>query len=118
MNLRASAFLVLALYVTGCCDHEIRVPSCDVGEPTTQLPWLKEKIEDIEVSSIRQYTYVMQAEYQGKTVFYISNCCPFCLSAPPAVYDCEGNELFQLTGAGQVSNERLVWKPSDFQCTI
>lgn len=118
MNMRIWAVVYLSMFLTAstCCEHETIIPVCDVSEPTTQLVWLKEKIEAIQTSSIRKYMYVVQAEYEGKPVFYISNCCPFCLSTPPTVYDCEGNELFQLSGARQVTNTRVIWKPIDFPC--
>ena len=118
MKIFSDVLIATIFCLSACCDHENVIPVCDVSEPTTQLPWLRERIESIQASSIRKYMYVVQAEYEGKAVFFISNCCPFCLSMPPTVYDCEGNELFQLSDARQVTNAKVIWKPIDFPCQV
>jgi len=113
--MRIIILFLFGYFLSACCDERVS-PACDTSDPT-QLPWLREKITEIESNDLGKYMGVMQADYFGKTVFYITNCCPFCLSTPPAVYDCEGNELFQLSGARQVTNAHYIWTPSDFECS-
>ena len=94
--------------------------SCGVSDPAEDLPWLKSVIEEIEFTEIgRQFMYVQEARYLGKSVFIIGNCCPYCNVIIP-VYDCDG-ELVCNLGTCNVSlfkNRKLIWSGDPFECTL
>ena len=78
--------------------------------------WLVEKIDELEKSSIRQYFYVVSAEYNGERVFRFANCCPMC-STVYILYTVDGTEV-KNADPSKVKNEKIIWKPDDFSCVM
>lgn len=72
------------------------------------------EIENSEFS--RKYFYLVQADYNGQTVFYVNNCCPMCMTII-IYYDCAGNVL-ESVDASQVKNGRRIWMSDELECVF
>jgi hypothetical protein len=112
-------FLMLCL---GSCKECEGPTVCGTENPTEDLAWLKNLINEIKGNSFSKYNYIVQATYEGRTVFLVQNCCPFCATIVP-VYDCEGNNLGYLTGENGINPEKLrgekvIWKPENSECVF
>ena len=112
--------MCLAIVVAGasCVGHDIGEPACGVRDPVEELPWLKEIVLGFESgkgTDTYPYFYVTQGQIDGVTVFVIENCCPFCNTVRVA-YTCEGEALQPLHYSTVVENEKIIWRPDDFQC--
>ncbi len=110
-------FLLLLLLVGSCRDEKVSPTGCGSDE----LPWLEAKVNEIRESSLTEYFYFVQAQYESKTVFLLQNCCPHCGTIVP-VYDCSGTLIGHL-GPGdidptQVSEEIVVWRPDNSACDL
>lgn len=95
---------------------------CGVENPAENLPWLKQKIQEIESNSLSKYSYIQEAEYKGKTVFLFNSCCPFC-SFVVTLVDCQGNDLGYLNQEDGIRSEDLkaiqvIWTPEDSECVF
>lgn len=95
--------------------------SCNEDEPLDLegLEWLQAEIADIQQSSLAEYFYVNEAEYKRDRVFIIENCCPFCSSAPAAVYSEEGEVLGRIGDSitdDDLKEVQLFWQPDDAAC--
>jgi hypothetical protein len=107
------------------CDTETCIDgpgnTCSVTNPTEDLPWLKEKIADMQQSDppFAAYFFISQALYENKTVFIFGNCCPHCNTVVP-VYNCQGELLFfahERTDFQQkAKNSHIIWQPENFAC--
>mgnify|MGYP005748228407 CR=1 FL=1 len=115
------SILFLSLIFFSCEKAEGPV-SCGVENPSQNLPWLAERIENIEASSFPEYFYIVEARYNGETVFLFENCCPFCNSVVP-VYNCNGDLLGYLSeqngiDPSKISFVQIAWKPSNSSCNF
>lgn len=103
----------LVLLIAFACKEE-SITVCSTNDPANDLPWLKEKIDNIKNSPERKYFQMEQAEYNGQFVFYANNCCPYC-STIMIYYDCDGNALESVDNS-KLKNFKTIWKPDDFAC--
>lgn len=123
---------LLILFVFGiaaCEDHdsdvskrnEIIINTCGVSDPTQELPWLKERITEIEQSSndLGKYFYFVQGTYKNQTVFMGLDCCPTC-DTVWTVSDCEGNLLFYMhdSEANDIKDKHVIWRAQDSPCQL
>lgn len=92
---------------------------CDVAEPLTELAWLAAKIDAHSASACLETLH--QYSFRGGTVFVLRcGIESFCYCLAPAVWDCEGVELFTLSKAEggmsekafleESADEKLLWK--------
>ena len=113
----------MGLLLMSCKEDEspiILENTCGVANPITDLPWL---VEIIDESS--QYSYVVQAEKDGETLFLIANCFPGANSVIP-VYNCDGDFLgplgYRETGSEfdfeLLTNGEIIWKSADNKCSF
>ncbi|MDX5339730.1 MAG: hypothetical protein LPK25_11925 [Cyclobacteriaceae bacterium] len=114
-------FLFLSLVIFSCKESE-GPESCGVENPAQNLPWLAERIEEIEASSFSEYFYVTEARYKGNTVFLMENCCPFC-SSVVTVFNCSGENIGYLSeqngiDPAEITQVRIAWKPSNSSCNF
>ena len=118
-------FSAVLLMAFSCEKEEMecnQVNACAVANPLQDLPWLKARIADYEQNlfGVSQYYFITQAEYEGETVFFMGNCCPVCLTAPPAVLNCKGDEVFTMgQDVGKdnsIKNKKIIWKGPNFAC--
>ena len=108
--------LLLSIIVSACKYNDMPANICEVRDPANDLPWLKEEIQNLEQSSIREYFRVEKVEYNGETGFYISNCCPFC-DTIPIFYKCSGDHVI-VTDLSKLVLKGVIWQPADFSCLM
>jgi len=94
---------------------------CSLGEPITEIPWLREAVDKIEVNTSfsRRYLSISQASYNSYTVFFFGNCCPNCVTEPVSVYDCDREILGRIgveIGNDELENAATVYRPDNFEC--
>ena len=112
--------LVIVLFALSCKEKVNPSSTCNVGNPTEDLAWLKAEIDRREKSQsdLKVYFFIEQGEHNNQTVFLYNNCCPMC-STVGAVYDCSGTKLFDL-GPGvdisDIKNLKVIWKPEGCLC--
>jgi hypothetical protein len=102
--------LCLALLLISCSGDDDKPTTCGVKSPTTQLPWLKEAIEEYNEPDFMDVS-VEQGEYNSQTVFIVIPCCPTCDMLPPPVYNCEGQEIAGLASFdNDITHRKVIWK--------
>jgi hypothetical protein len=126
MKMKIKLNLPLLLIFSGfillfSCKKNNPTDNCNVANPTTDLPWLKSKIETILQLSPEAYKYeaITMATYNEGTVFIESNCDPLANSVFP-VYNCKGELLGNMAELGikNFTNNSLIWKPSNSACNV
>ena len=97
--------------------------SCSFDDPAEDLSWLKTEIEFriTNPNEETQYCYITQAEFNNAPVFIYRDCNPFVNKIDPVI-SCFGEFLGFIGGDGidfsGLTDERLVWSPDSFTCTI
>ncbi len=119
--MRPAFFVFFVLAALSCEYNHTSMTNgyCDVKDAAVDLPWLKERIKDIESSSLKEYFYISRATYKGKTVIIQGNCCPMCNTVIP-VTNCAGELLFYAddTKSKDLKNITVIWRPEPFACTF
>lgn len=115
-------YVFMLLIVFGSCEyHSFSFNTCEVRDPVSDLPWLKNRIEEMQrdQSGIGKYFYIAEGSYNGQTVFIFGNCCWMCSTIVP-VYNCDGVLLFYLNGTNseKIGGYTLLWCPGDLVCTL
>ena len=107
-----SLISILALIVIISCENEeSKNYFCNVSNPAEELPWLKTMILDLS-----DYSYIMAADYKGKTVFYNVNCNPL-VNYASTVFNCNGDLIGNTNDIrNELSNVKLIWKHADSKC--
>ena len=108
------------LLIPFCSLLLLSMMACEKEEPLNleDLEWLEVEINDLQQSSLSEFFYVEEAQYENKRVFVIGNCCPFCNTITP-VYSEEGELLGYLGDtitANELSDVKLFWEPDDAAC--
>lgn len=109
------SLLALAIF---SCDKEDEEPAtaCGVSDPIENLQWLKQmKEEAAALGESSQYSYIMQAVYEGETVFYNGFCCPHC-NWILTLYDCSGNAIEKDYSISDVEKITVLWRPDNSVC--
>lgn len=107
---------VCSMLLFSCYDDE--GPSvCGVENPVRDLVWIKEGIKSASNPSYSEYSYLMQATYQGKTVFFFGYCDPLANWAL-IVKDCDGNRVEGEISFSDLKDQKVIWKPSNSVCTF
>lgn len=114
-------FLILIFLAISCNDDDKPNVTCDVENPTENIDWLREELENggYKNPSTHSDSFVIRATYNGQTVFYISICCPVCDVAPPVVRTCSGESLGHLgsdVDQSDLKNSVLVWRTENGVC--
>ena len=123
MTFRLFTLVALTLLTFSCTWHDIPeeerdLCACGVADPATELPWLRELIREQKESprpDLSEYSYIIQAEINGQTVFILENCCPFCNSMR-IKYDCNGKQLGYVGATETLSRVKVVWRPENSRC--
>ncbi len=121
-----SLLLLLSLAIAACekCDPgEEFYPACSVENPTKELAWLREEIQNREQSnfSYDRYFYITQANYRGETVFIYEGCCPNC-NTLVQVFNCFGEQIGTVSPRAEDINYSelteviVIWQPENFAC--
>ena len=113
---------LLPFLVLSCKSDDISLDNtCNIENPIEDLSWLKERIADIEQSSLTDAFYISQATYEGKTVFIVGNYCANCNSISP-VYNCEGERINTLGCSEEfidfsiLNQDTIIWNSENFIC--
>lgn len=116
-------FTISILILISCQnDDSLRLENtCSVDNPIEELEWLREEIQQLISidSDLYRYFYISQATYENETVFIFDNCCPFCNSIV-LVKNCKGETIGALGSEidhNSISDELVVWKPANYQCS-
>ena len=118
--------LVVCALVFSCntIDDMIEIKAfCSVENPTEDLTWLKNEIEEREqnITEFSKYLYIHQSTHNGATIIIYADCCPNCNSVYP-VYNCEGAFIGIIGNREQdipfdvLSEGQIIWKTNDFEC--
>lgn len=88
---------------------------CGVVNPTENLQWLKDRINELKTNTeFSKYLYVQQSTYDGQTVFMFGSCCPFCNSTT-LVRDCSGNTL-DISSREVTDPFTVIWTGENSEC--
>lgn len=110
-------FIVFALL---SCEKDQSSKNCDANDPTEELTWLKQSIEEIEHddTEMAKYSYYMSATYQNDIVFYYGNCHPL-INYVSYVLDCEGKEIGYTSDLyNELSNHQVLWQHQESECNF
>lgn len=112
---KALIILLLSGLLFSCNENEDPT-SCGVEDPVKDLAWIREAIEFSQSSGLAGFAYLVQGTYEGKTVFIMESCCPFC-NIITVVQDCRG-EVIPDASVSDVINKKVVWKPENSACNL
>lgn len=123
--LSALLFFLLATACENCDPGDYYYPACSVDDPTKELEWLREEIEDREQNrdDLYEYFFISQAGYEGETVFIYNDCCPNC-NTVVRVLNCSGEQIGVVSpregdiDRSQLTNVTVVWQPEGFECRL
>lgn len=108
--------LLLSVLFLSCREND-GPTSCAVADPVNDLAWIKQGIKELENSNLIEYSYLVQATYKGKTVFFFGSCCPFCKFAI-VILDCQGDKLSESISSSDLTNQKVIWKPANSVCNL
>ena len=110
-------FLLCIILGFACQDNNDPASACGVNDPVENIPWLKQLAENSENESSEGYSYIAQAKFNGKRVFYLGSCCPFCNWAL-RLFDCEGNLISDEVNFEDLEDTEIIWQPDNSQCSF
>ena len=108
---------------TGCDKSKVTPMSCNVDNPLTDLPWLKEIVDGFEYDAAtfeyNPHARIYQCSYKGGIGFLLEMCVE-CPDAGYSFRDCEGVVLCSgggFSGEDNCSelnidseNKKLIWE--------
>ncbi|WP_057939741.1 hypothetical protein [Algoriphagus resistens] len=107
--------LFCLLFSFACDEKEDPATACGVSDPIENIPWLKQWAEESAKESMAEFSYIAQAKYKGKRVFYWGSCCPNC-SWALVLRDCEGDRINDEISFDDLEDTQIIWDPEDSQC--
>lgn len=113
---KALVILLLSGLLFSCREND-GPTVCAVDDPVNGIPWIKQKVEELEKSNFITYSYLVQSEYKGQPVFYFGSCCPFCKFAI-VILDCQGQALSSSISSSDLLNSKVIWKPANSVCNF
>ncbi len=104
--MKTTIFLVMLSIAFVSCgkDNKISNPVCNVDNPLTDLPWLKEILDGIEKnaeSGHKQHARIYQCTYRDGTGFLLE----MCVDCPDAGYSFRNCEGLILCGGGGIDGK-------------
>jgi hypothetical protein len=107
---------ICSAFLFSCNDNEDPIGCGGVEDPVKDLAWIREAIQFSNSSGLAGFAYLVQGTYEGKTVFIMESCCPFC-NIITVVQDCRG-EVIPDASVSDVINKKVIWKPANSVCTF
>ena len=118
--------LILCILVFNCNSNDdlLEIKAfCSVDNPTENLAWLKNEIENREqnITEDSKYLYIYQSTHNSEVIIIYADCCPSCNSVYP-VYNCKGESLGIIGYREQdipfdvLSEGQIIWKTTNFEC--
>ncbi len=107
---------LLTVVVASCKDQE-KNKVCNVKNPLTDLPWLKELVND-KNQSPGIYVNIFQCDYNNGHDGFLIEPCVNCDDYILQLYSCNGTILFNLTGTLEIEafyqeldikSKKLIW---------
>jgi hypothetical protein len=114
--------LILAGSVSSCSKKESpKEPVCNVNNPLTDLPWLKERVNDYNEDAKagnKRHAQIYQCTYKDGTGFLVDDI----VGSPDAalqLFNCEGVPLCTIGGIAtlrceeydvDLENKKLIWE--------
>ena len=120
-TLLTSAFLLFIMTSCNYSDKDDYNNTCNVSNPIENLSWLKDKILELEQTSLYESgeIYISQANYNGNTIFIMGNCCAVCNTIVP-IYNCKGESIGYIGDdtfdSTILEKDVIIWKPENFIC--
>jgi hypothetical protein len=123
MNKKATILFALLTLAFSCQDEDREIiTACGVENPAKNLPWMNAMIDSWNRFGFGPYSYIVQGDYLGQTVFIPGSCCPFCLELPPPVLDCEGKVLWNTAEDPEktdlITDTKVIWKSVLSKCNF
>lgn len=115
--MQKNLLLLFVFTVFFSCQESENPKPCGVGNPVEDVDWIKDAIKENEAGGLAVYSYLVQADYNGKTVFYFGSCCPFCKFAN-VILDCQGEMLSGSISTSELTNQKVIWKPANSACNL
>lgn len=109
--------LFCVLFSFACDEKEDPAIACGVNDPIENIPWIQQWVEESANDSMVEFSYIAQAKYKGKRVFYWGSCCPNC-SWAFVLRDCSGNRIEGEYTFDDLKDREVVWKPDNYQCNL
>ncbi|WP_439489849.1 hypothetical protein [Algoriphagus sp.] len=100
-----------------CKDNEDPATACGVSDPVENIPWLKQLAEESATGGLAEFSYIAQAKYRGKRVFYWGSCCPNC-SWALILLDCSGDRVAGEYTFDDLDDQKVIWRPENSQCSF
>jgi hypothetical protein len=115
--MKNSIYLILSFLLIGfaCQENDDPATACGVNDPIENIAWLKQLAEESSTGGLSEFSYISQAKYKGKRVFYWASCCPNC-SWALILRDCDGEALDQNITLDELEDIQVIWRPENFQC--
>jgi len=114
-NILKITAIVLILAGVSCkdkkcsCKETIQLPKenvCTISNPLTDLPWLKEYIDEIKNRS-KDHVSIFLCSYKNGTGFLLQTACPYgvyCDAGPSFILkNCEGETLCTTDGSNVIN---------------
>ena len=118
--MRSGLLLLLLVFTALACQEDDKIQrSCNVENPVEELEWLREELDSYQTETTYSDTFVYKATYNGRTVFYISICCPACDVMAPEIRTCDGESLGRLgveIDSEHLENPTVVWRTNNGVC--
>lgn len=109
--------VICFFFITSCKEEEAPILICGSSNPTDDIAWIKDAIEEIESSEFgKEFSYIRSGTFEGKSYFYVGSCCPSCYWVP-IFFNCQGEQIedpdFFL---GDLENLQLIYLPESSTC--
>lgn len=115
--MKSFLLVLLSAALLFACNENEGPAGCGVENPIEDLAWLKQEIENASVPSSSEYSFLMQATYQGQTIFFFGFCNPLWNYAA-IIKDCQGNRIPGEVSSADLANQKVIWKPANSVCTF
>ncbi len=120
------SLILLFLSFYACQDNELNseVNTCSgFDDPIKEISWLKQIAANIEMdtSFTKRYLSISQASFNSRTVFFLRNCCPNCVTEPEPIYSCEQQVLGRLGVEimyNDLKDQEIIYRPDNFECGL
>ncbi len=114
LDMRKLLYLGAILITLTACNNESATPICgDIeGEGSS---WVQTQIEDLQQTG-DQYSYIVQAEYNGELVYSVQGCNPAALYAL-LYFRCNGEQISNAE-LDEFTNQQIIWRPEGSRCRL
>ncbi|MEB2775026.1 hypothetical protein SYJ56_06895 [Algoriphagus sp. D3-2-R+10] len=109
--------LFCLLFSFACQESDDPATACGVSDPIENIAWLKQLAEESATGGLAEFSYIAQAKYKGKRVFYWGSCCPNC-SWALVLRNCDGNRINDEISFDDLEDTKVIWQHENSQCNF